>query len=368
MPKKLTYEEVKEYIESQGYKLISKEYIKSDVKLEMICPNGHQCYISWDNFKYGRRCKECKYEKLSKEYKFSYDYVNNYVQSLGFELLSDKYENNQTPLKIKCDKGHEFERQFNNLKHNHECPVCKENKNKKKKSEEMIKEIQEYLNKFGYKLISTEYVNHGEKLDMICNEGHKCSISWGNFKSGRRCKVCNDIEKSKRNRKDYNEVKSYIESFGYELISKEYFNQDVLLTIKCPENHVFKMTYKMFKRGSRCPICNKSKGEKRISDYLDEKHIKYEYNKGYFDDLIGYSGRLLRPDFILPDCKIWIEYDGEFHYNKIYENDSYDIMKIHDKIKDTYAKEHDWKLIRIPYWEFDNIETILNKELKIINK
>lgn len=28
MPKKLTYEEVKEYVESQGYRLISKEYIK----------------------------------------------------------------------------------------------------------------------------------------------------------------------------------------------------------------------------------------------------------------------------------------------------------------------------------------------------
>ena len=51
MPKKLTYEEVKEYVDSQGYRLISKEYIKSNIKLEMICPNGHICYISLVNFK-----------------------------------------------------------------------------------------------------------------------------------------------------------------------------------------------------------------------------------------------------------------------------------------------------------------------------
>ena len=28
-----------------------------------------------------------------------------------------------------------------------------------------------------------------------------------------------------------------------------------------------------------------------------------------------------------------------------------------------YTKENNWKLIRIPYWEFDNIEKILTKEL-----
>lgn len=36
-----------------------------------------------------------------------------------------------------------------------------------------------------------------------------------------------------------------------------------------------------------------------------------------------------------------------------------------DKIKTNYCKEHSIKLIRIPYWEFDNIEEILNKELEV---
>lgn len=30
-----------------------------------------------------------------------------------------------------------------------------------------------------------------------------------------------------------------------------------------------------------------------------------------------------------------------------------------------YCKEHGIKLIEIPYWDYDNIETILNKELDI---
>ena len=42
MPKKLTYREVKEYIESFDYKLLSEEYIDNKTKLKMICPCGHE--------------------------------------------------------------------------------------------------------------------------------------------------------------------------------------------------------------------------------------------------------------------------------------------------------------------------------------
>ena len=56
----------------------------------------------------------------------------------------------------------------------------------------------------------------------------------------------------------------------------------------------------------------------------------------------------MRPDFILEDLKIWIEFDGEFHYDAIYDSDDHETLVIHDKIKDDYAKEHNWKLIRVP--------------------
>lgn len=70
-----------------------------------------------------------------------------------------------------------------------------------------------------------------------------------------------------------------------------------------------------------------------------------------------------------------IEYDGEQHFKpinfggisneKAYEN--YNINKKHDEIKNNYSKLHNIKLIRIPYYDFKDIEKILNKELKINN-
>ena len=41
--------------------------------------------------------------------------------------------------------------------------------------------IKEYLNQFNYTLISDSYERSNKKLDMICNKGHECSISWDNF-------------------------------------------------------------------------------------------------------------------------------------------------------------------------------------------
>ena len=40
-------------------------------------------------------------------------------------------------------------------------------------------------------------------------------------------------------------------------------------------------------------------------------------------------------------------------------------QKIRDTIKTVYCKENNIKLIRIPYWEFNNIENILIKELNL---
>jgi very-short-patch-repair endonuclease len=110
-----------------------------------------------------------------------------------------------------------------------------------------------------------------------------------------------------------------------------------------------------------------SKGEKRISKYLDDKNIEYIYNQAYFSDLRGTNGGLLKPDFIIPSLKIWIEYDGQQHFepinfsgDKCIADQRFITDKTNDETKDKYAKDNNWTLIRIPYWEFDNIENILN--------
>ena len=70
---------------------------------------------------------------------------------------------------------------------------------------------------------------------------------------------------------------------------------------------------------------------------------------------------------------IAIEFDGEDHYmpidraskGKEWAEEQFQLRKIKDNIKTQYCEDNNIKLIRIPYWEFNNIETILNKKLNL---
>lgn len=357
---KYTYEEVKEYIESFGYKLLSEEYVNANNKLLILCDKGHEYMASFSKFKNGnRRCPYCYEEHRGECLKLSYKDVKEYIESFGYKLLSNEYVNSSAKLQLQCPLGHIYNTvRFSSFKNGSRCPECaKERYGEYRKHS--YKEVKEYIESFNYTLLSNEYKNCMTKLLIMCPEEHKYEVTFNDFRSGRRCPYC-----SGKIKHTIEDVKEYIESFGYELLSKEYENNKAKLKVRCPNNHEYKVNFSDFQSGCRCPYCNVSKGEQRIIDWLDKNNIKYIYNESYFSDLIGTGGGLLRPDFIIEDKKIWIEFDGKFHYEKMYENDNYEKIVIHDKIKNQYAKKNDWKLIRIPYWDFENIENILDEVLK----
>jgi hypothetical protein len=57
-----------------------------------------------------------------------------------------------------------------------------------------------------------------------------------------------------------------------------------------------------------------------------------------------------------------IEYDGEHHFveNEYFGEGNLEYMKENDKIKNEYCILKNIKLIRIPFHDYKNIETILN--------
>jgi len=109
-----------------------------------------------------------------------------------------------------------------------------------------------------------------------------------------------------------------------------------------------------------------SKGELKIATFLKENSIIFEMQKS-FPDCKG-KKRPLRFDFYLTDKRILIEYDGEHHYKPVNKGRRakyvHQKTKVHDEIKNTYIKKEGIGLLRIPYWEYDKIEEILNWILK----
>lgn len=117
--------------------------------------------------------------------------------------------------------------------------------------------------------------------------------------------------------------------------------------------------------------CQHSKGEFYIRQILNENNIKYKA-KYVFSDLPS-----KRFDFVLLDennniIRI-IEFDGEQHYEKNIKNtgwntqEHYEKAKQSDEIKNNYCKNNQIELIRIPYWERDNlsIEMLLGDQYLI---
>lgn len=107
--------------------------------------------------------------------------------------------------------------------------------------------------------------------------------------------------------------------------------------------------------------CLKSKGEEKISQILNDNKIPHI--KGYtFDDLKGKKNKL-KFDFAifeLDDLVCLIECQGEQHYNPVDHfggEKQFLRQQSYDNKKREYCKQHNLRLIEIPYWDFDKIDS-----------
>lgn len=287
---------------------------------------------------------------------FDYKYVKEYVESFGYKLISKEYKTCHEKLEIECQLGHLYEVTFTNFKnHNKRCPVCNGG------VRFTLNDVKSIVEKEGYTLLEEEYKNARTKMNVMCNNGHKLKISFDNFNNKNiRCQFCSG------KRKVYEEVKNIIESEGYKLISSEYINIKEKLDISCPRGHEYKVNFHNFIHGRRCPVCNQSTGEVKIEKILRTWDIRF-VNQFKFKDC-----KDIRPlpfDFYLTDYNMCIEYDGIQHYK------AFDFFggekrlqeyKRHDKLKNKFCKQNNILILRIPYWDFNNIENILKENL-IVN-
>ena len=135
---------------------------------------------------------------------------------------------------------------------------------------------------------------------------------------------------------------------------------------KCDCGNYTEVYSEALKKGhTRSCGCQKSTGEYSILRYLDKNNIDYEYQKR-FNDCCGTGNKPLSYDFYLPNQSLLIEYQGQQHYypvNIYGGEEKFEIQQEHDRRKREYAKSNGYNLLEIPYYDYDNIEEILDKAL-----
>lgn len=283
-----------------------------------------------------------------------------------FEILSE-YKNRKSNILIRDSRcGHEYTSTPQRIYRGNYCPICNP-WNKGKTNNDFIKEV--------FDMYGNEYTVIGEykaakiPIEIKHNScGNVFKITPTNFLNGRQCPLHKYERSSKSNILPFEKVKEKVFNLvGDEYIIKNYTMMTEKATFihkKC--NSEFEMVASNFvSNGQRCPKCHSSKGEKLIRDYLDSHHIKYEFQKR-FDNLIGVNNWKLSYDFYLNDYNTLIEYQGKQHSTPIeyFGGDKkFKIQQEHDIRKREYAKNNNINLLEIWYWDFNNIENILAKEL-----
>lgn len=176
-------------------------------------------------------------------------------------------------------------------------------------------------------------------------------------------------------------IKKYGEGrYDYSRAHEDYVNNDSLVWIRCCiHDYWFQQTPDNNLRtvNGSCPICSiefrESEGEAEIRRWLVNHGItnfkQDEVTLPVEDPRC--KRQYLRPDFWLPDYNLFIEYNGEQHYEDIeHFHDGYwtlEDQQIRDEAVRKYCSDHGHNLLEIPYWDFDRIDEILTAQLLNIN-
>ncbi len=304
--------------------------------------------------------------------KYSYEEVKKFIEvesGSGCKLLSKEYKGAHDKLKLMCECGDIFEVNWNKFKNRdkRQCNECgRKNIGRKLRIDKNI--IKSNLNKKGYKLLS-EYKNNRKAIVLEDKKGYKYYSSFSNIHSGKT-----PYKFSKFNPHTIENIKLWLrrQNLNYKILSDKFKNSSTKLKWQCDEEHIFYMNWNNFYTGQRCPYCEGSSGEIEIQRFLTNNNINFK-KEYWFEDCRGNSDPL-RFDFVIfknNKINLLIEYDGKQHYKPInfggISDDealiNYKRTKKYDNIKNQYCLKNNIPLLRIPYWDFHNIENILDKAL-----
>jgi hypothetical protein len=213
-------------------------------------------------------------------------------------------------------------------------------------------------NKYDYSLV--EYNGTDKKVKIICSSHGLFEQTPHHHRNGIGCAKCGGVAKLTTDEFILKSKKIHGEKYDYKLVNYKNVKTKVLLI--CPIHGEFNTTPNdHLRRTSGCPICNESKGEKKIREILIEKNVNFTQQKRFKDCR---DKNPLPFDFYLPDLNACIEYDGEQHFNERCtfggKKRLNDIQK-KDKLKNEFCLNNNIKLLRIKYNDI-----ILEKLKKII--
>lgn len=309
-------------------------------------------------------------------------FIHKAIQKHGtkFDYSKVNYVTAKTKVSIICKIHGEFLQTPNNHLSGCGCPKCVGRYTNRQ--DQILNWIQkaELLHEKKYDYSRIDWTNIRKKIhkvEIVCQTHGSFYQLWGNHISEvnrNGCPKC-AVESCKNKKRlpfdKFVEKSKKVHGDRYVYQDTDYHGAHYKVTIICTTHGEFKCTpANHWSNGVGCPRClhnNPSRGEAKISAWLESNNIPFEFQKSFPDLWHKAKNGRLKYDFYLPERNTLIEYDGEHHTQPITWSKKIDgekrladqIQK--DKLKEAYALKHGIRLLRINYDE--SIQDVLRQNL-----
>jgi Zn finger protein HypA/HybF involved in hydrogenase expression len=226
--------------------------------------------------------------------------------------------------------------------------------------------FEKYGNIYSYE--KTKYVNRRSKITIGCSKhGDFIQEAGSHLYNRKGCPKCGLEKISDKVRLSNSEFvlkakkEHGFEKYDYSLVVYKGAKIDVEIICKKHGSFFQKPNYHL--SGNGCPKCSESKGEIKISEFLKRENIEYVRQKKFVSCR---NKKELPFDFYIPSKNILIEFDGQQHekdidfFSKKY---SHSLLKRNDEIKNKFAKQNNFKLLRISYKQYNNVDVVLKENI-----
>lgn len=281
------------------------------------------------------------------------------------------YKTAHSEIKIICSRHGIFTQKPNVHLNGSGCRRCwLENLSKKLKddTQSFIRKAQRvHKDQYDYSLVS--YIDTKTKVKILCKSHGIFEQSPNSHLNGNRCEFCTREKQARQyahTTEKFIELSQKIHKDRYDYSEVDYTQGRVKVKIICPLHGSFWQQAGGHLSGKGCPQCQLSYGERKIAAILESLEISFVIEKK-FDDCR--DEHRLSFDFYLEigSVRFLIEYDGIQHFESVPfwgGEEGLRRTQHRDAIKTAFAASNGFHLIRIPYTDFANIESILTTEIQ----
>ncbi|MBP1325055.1 very-short-patch-repair endonuclease [Leucobacter exalbidus] len=342
-------------------------YINVDSPVTIICRvHGEFNQTPWVHLHCTHGCPRCGVDAMAQASRLGndefvsrarevhgnmYDYSKVMYQGLGYSVT------------IICSEHGEFSQNAGNHLGGHACARCAGLYNWS--TPEWIAVVREVHGDL-YDYSETVYVNSTTMVTIICREHGAFRQVAKDHVKGVGCARCGGGIPHSSDEWIVRARITHGNRYDYSLVI--YVNQATNVIIICRKHGKFSQNPRGHaEEGSGCKRCSVSRGEYRVAEALENLGIEFEQEWAF--ETRKDAGRR-RFDFLLPERRVLIEFDGAQHFRPVFWNHSitveqaevaFEKVKHSDGLKNDWAKANGYHLLRV-----SDLETVEDDVLSFI--